>query len=181
MRKEIRIGGFGGQGIGLAGHIIGKALTIYDGKEAVMTQAYGPEARGGASSANIVLADRPIDYPFVQHPDVLIILSQEAYTKFRPTAQPEAIILIDENLVIPTDDDMVHKIPATQIAEELGWRIISNMVMLGFFTATTGLVSRGAMEQSIATSVKQEFKEVNLLAFARGFEYAPLKAPGVGT
>ena len=66
MRKEIRISGFGGQGVVLAGYILGKGLAIYDGFEAVMTQSYGPEARGGASSANVVLSDEPIDYPFVQ-------------------------------------------------------------------------------------------------------------------
>ena len=79
MRKEIRISGFGGQGIVLAGYLLGKALTLYEEMEAVMTQSYGPEARGGASSANIVVADRPIDYPFVQKADVLVALSQEAY------------------------------------------------------------------------------------------------------
>src|SRR4030067_523155 len=82
MRKEIRIAGFGGQGVALAGMVLGKALTIYEDMEAVMTQAYGPEARGGASSANVVLSDQPIAYPFVQAADVLVALSQEAYSNF---------------------------------------------------------------------------------------------------
>ena len=89
MRQEIRLSGFGGQGIVLAGYILGKALTIYDGLEAVMTQAYGPEARGGASSANILVSDKAIDYPIVHHPDILVALSQEAYSKFKPTAKPD--------------------------------------------------------------------------------------------
>jgi 2-oxoglutarate ferredoxin oxidoreductase subunit gamma len=172
MRTEIRISGFGGQGVGLAGHIIGKALAIYDGKEAVMTQAYGPEARGGASSANIIASDESIDYPFVQNPDVLVALSQEAYTKFRPTAKPDAIILIDEGLVDPFEDDQPQKIPATQLAEELGRRIVTNMVMLGFFTATTGLISREAMEEAIKSSVKERFIKLNLKAFDKGYAYA---------
>ena len=113
MRTEIRISGFGGQGVGLAGTIVGKALSIYDGKEAVMTQAYGPEARGGASSANIVASEKPIDYPFVQHPDILIALSQEAYTRFKPQVKPEAMILIDDELVTPFEDDNPFCIPAT--------------------------------------------------------------------
>jgi 2-oxoglutarate ferredoxin oxidoreductase subunit gamma len=100
MRKEIRIAGFGGQGIVLAGIILGKALALYDDHEAVLTQAYGPEARGGASSASLVISDELIDYPFVQHPDVLVILSQEAYTRFRPEASQDATILIDDGLVI---------------------------------------------------------------------------------
>jgi 2-oxoglutarate ferredoxin oxidoreductase subunit gamma len=175
MHTEIRISGFGGQGVGLAGHIIGKALAIYDGKEAVMTQSYGPEARGGASSANIVADEQPIDYPFVQHPDILIALSQEAYTKFRPTTKPEAVILIDQGLVEPFEDDEPFSIPATQLAEELGQRIVTNIVMLGFFTAVTKLVSRNAMEEAIKTSIKSKFVDLNMKAFAKGFDYAAEK------
>ncbi|MBM3145602.1 MAG: hypothetical protein FJ010_11660 [Chloroflexi bacterium] len=171
MRIEIRISGFGGQGVGLAGSILGKAIAIHDGREAVMTQAYGPEARGGASSANIVAADRPIDYPFVQHPDILVALSQEAYTKFRPDARPKALILIDDDLVNPFDEDRPFGIPATRLAEELGQRIVTNMVMLGFFTAVTDVVSRAAMEEAIKSSVKDKFVELNLSAFTIGFEF----------
>jgi len=87
MRTEIRIAGFGGQGVALAGVILGKALTIYSDYEAVMTQSYGPEARGGASSANLIISDEPIDYPFVLKPDILVALSQEAYTLYRPDAK----------------------------------------------------------------------------------------------
>jgi 2-oxoglutarate ferredoxin oxidoreductase subunit gamma len=171
MRTEIRISGFGGQGVGLAGHILGKALAIYDGKESVMTQAYGPEARGGASSANIVVSDSEIAFPFVQEPDVLIALSQEAYTKFRPTAKKEAKILIDSGLVTPSDEDAPLKIPATKLAEDLGNRIVTNLIILGFFTAVTDIVSREAMEDAIKTSVKAKFIDLNLKAFATGFNY----------
>jgi 2-oxoglutarate ferredoxin oxidoreductase subunit gamma len=172
MRREIRISGFGGQGVGLAGLIIGKALAIYDDMEAVMTQAYGPEARGGASSSDIVTSNEPVDYPFIQNPDVLIALSQEAYTKFRPEAKNDAAILIDEDLVTPFDDDIPHKIPATRLAEELGNRIVANMVMLGFFTAVTKIVSRPAIHEAIETSVKPKFVELNLEAFNRGYKFA---------
>ncbi|MFQ5614874.1 MAG: 2-oxoacid:acceptor oxidoreductase family protein [Anaerolineales bacterium] len=171
MRKEIRISGFGGQGIVLAGYIMGKALALYDKYEAVMTQAYGPEARGGASSANIVVSEKPIDYPFVQYPDILVALSQEAYTKFRPTAKPGAAILIDAELVTPFEDDNPHRIPATRLAETLGRRIVANVVMLGFFTAVTGLIRREAMEKAIESSVKAKTVPLNMRAFATGFEY----------
>ena len=103
MRQEIRISGFGGQGVGLAGFILGKALALYEGREAVMTQSYGPEARGGASSTNVVLSDQEIAYPFVQNPDVLVALSQEAYSKFRPQVKDGALVLIDADLVTPLD------------------------------------------------------------------------------
>ena len=117
MRKEIRISGFGGQGVVLAGYVLGRALSLYEGLEAVMTQSYGPEARGGASSANVVTSDRPIAYPFVQHPEILIALSQEAYSRFRPMAVDHAQVLIDLDLVKPFEDDPVHAIPATKLAE----------------------------------------------------------------
>ena len=171
MRKEIRIAGFGGQGIVLAGYILGKALSLYDGLEAVMTQSYGPEARGGASSANIVVSDEPIDYPFVQRPDILVAISQEAYTKFRPTAKPKSIILIDGDLVNTFEDDRPLEVPATRFAEELGRRIVTNVVMMGFFTAITEVVSKGAMEKAIETSVKSKTVPLNMNAFAKGYEF----------
>jgi 2-oxoglutarate ferredoxin oxidoreductase subunit gamma len=179
MRQEIRLSGFGGQGIVLAGYILGKALTIYDGLEAVMTQAYGPEARGGASSANILVSDEPIDYPIVQHPDILVALSQEAYSKFRPTAKPDALILIDGDLVNPADHQHHYAVPATRLAEGLGRRIVANVVMLGFFTAVTGVVSREAMEEAIKSSVKPKTAPLNLEAFAAGYEYARQKERGL--
>jgi 2-oxoglutarate ferredoxin oxidoreductase subunit gamma len=175
MRKEIRLAGFGGQGIGLAGFILGKALSLYDGFEAVMTQAYGPEARGGASSTNIVLADRSIDYPFVQQADILVALSQESYSRFFPEVKPGAMVLIDEDLVTPQDETNLQAIPATKLAEELGRRIVANMVMLGFFTAVTKAVSREAMEEAIQTSVPKKTIPLNLQAFQTGFDYASEK------
>ena len=172
MRKEIRISGFGGQGVVLAGYILGKALTLYDGFEAVMTQAYGPEARGGASSANLVVSDQPIDYPIVEHPDILIALSQEAYSKFRPTAASDALILIDEDLVDPFPQDDPYRIPATRLAEVLGRRLVANVVMLGFFTAVTRLVGPTALQQAIQTTIKAKAVPLNLQAFSRGYDYA---------
>lgn len=180
IRKEIRIAGFGGQGVVLATYILGKALTIYDGFEAVMTQSYGPEARGGASSANLVVSDEPIDYPFIEHPDFLVALSQEAYTRFRPTAQTDALTLIDEGLVTPFDHDKPVCVPATDIAEDLGRRVVANVVMLGFFTAVTRLVKKEAVEQAIATSVKAKTVPLNLQAFEKGFAYAGEKLPEGG-
>lgn len=175
MRTEIRISGFGGQGVVLAGYILGKAISLYEGKEAVMTQSYGPEARGGASSANVVMSERSIAYPFVQNADILVALSQEAYTRFRPQAKTEAQVLIDQDLVKPHPDDRVHAIPATYLAEELGRRIVANMIMMGFFTGVTTIVSRESMEQSIKNSVKPKTVDMNLEAFQRGFEYATAK------
>lgn len=178
MRKEIRFAGFGGQGVGLAGYILGKALALYDGFETVMTQAYGPEARGGSSSANVVVSDRPIAYPFVQHPDILVALSQEAYTKYFPTTKSDALILIDEDLVSPRSGGEVYFVPATRLAEEMERRIVANMVMLGFFTGVTGLVTRNAVEEAIKTTVKAKTVPLNLKAFVKGYEYRSKEVVG---
>jgi 2-oxoglutarate ferredoxin oxidoreductase subunit gamma len=175
MRKEIRISGFGGQGVVLAGYLLGKALTIYEGFEAVMTQSYGPEARGGASSSNVVVADRPIDYPFIQHADVLVALSQEGYTRFRPETSSEAIILIDSGLVNPDPADKVLGIPATDLAQDLGRRIIANVLMLGFFSATTGIVQMESLIQAVKSTVPNKVVDLNLNALQEGFDYHRLR------
>jgi 2-oxoglutarate ferredoxin oxidoreductase subunit gamma len=175
MRHEIRFAGFGGQGVALAGHVLGKAFALYDGREAVMTQAYGPEARGGASSANVVVSDAEIAYPFVQRPDVLVAFSQEAYARFQPSVKAEALILLDQDLVIYQPDRRHHAIPAGRLADDLGRRIVANMVMLGFFVAVTGLVSRLAIEQAIESSVKAATLELNLQALTNGHDYAERK------
>jgi 2-oxoglutarate ferredoxin oxidoreductase subunit gamma len=140
-----------------------------------MTQSYGPEARGGASSANIVISKEPIDYPFVQRPDILVALSQEAYARFQPTVKPGGLILIDMDLVNSIRHDHHYPIPATRLAEDLGRRIVANVVMLGFFTAVTGVIARQAVEKAIETTVKPKTVSLNLLAFATGYEYAMQK------
>ena len=173
MRQEIRISGFGGQGVALAGFVLGKALSLSEGLEVVMTQSYGPEARGGASSANLVVADKEINYPLVQDADVLVAFSQEGYSKYRAQTKPGAIVFVEEDLVTISENDQVQRIPATRIAEELGRRIVANMVMLGYLTAVTGLAKRESMEQSIQTTVRENTVQLNLEAFAAGYAYAP--------
>lgn len=172
MRREIRISGFGGQGVALAGLIIGRACALYEDLEAVMTQAYGPEARGGSSSADVVVADRPIDYPFIEEADILIALSQEAYTRFRPEAKPEALVIVDEGLVELEPDDAVLAIPATQLAEDLGRRIVANVVMLGFLTRSSGLVKPESMRQAIEDTVRPKTVPLNMEAFEAGYSFS---------
>ncbi len=178
MRQEIRISGFGGQGVVLAGFLLGKAFSLYQDMEAVMTQSYGPEARGGASSSSIVVADYPIAYPFVQKADVLIALSQEGYTRYRDETKPEATIIIDEGLVTPKPRDQPLRIPATKLAEDLGRRIVANVVILGYFCAISDVVSREAMEKAIRTTVKPRTLSLNLEAFEVGFAYAKVEERG---
>ena len=171
---EIRIAGFGGQGVILSAVVLGKAASIYDNGFATMTQNFGPEARGGACSAQLVVSDTPVLYPYVTRPDIIVIMSQEAYNRFAPELKPEGLLIVEEDLVRVSDlkgDPKVYSIPATRIAEELGKRMVLNSVMVGFFTAITKLVSADAVRKSVADSVPASYRELNLKAFERGFEY----------
>jgi 2-oxoglutarate ferredoxin oxidoreductase subunit gamma len=171
---EIRIAGFGGQGVILSAMIIGKAASIHEGGHATLTQSFGPEARGGASSAQVVLSDRPIAYPYVTAPDVLIVMSQEAYTRFAPELKEEGILIVEEDLVRISHlkpGTRVYGVPATRLAEELGRRMVLNVVMVGFFAAITGLITAEALRQAVADSVPPATRELNLRAFDKGFEY----------
>lgn len=176
MKKwEVRFAGFGGQGIILASYIVGKAAALYDEKKATHTQSYGPEARGGACSAGVVISDINIDFPFVQNPDVLVLMSQEAYTTYIDQCKKDTLVLIDEDLVEIKKkeiDRRYYRIPATRIAEGLQRKIVANIVMLGFFTAITGIVKKESMEKSIETSVPAPLVKLNIEAFNKGFEYA---------
>lgn len=171
---EIRIAGFGGQGVILSAILLGKAASIYENGFATMTQNFGPEARGGACSAQLVLSDSPVLYPYVTKPDIMVIMSQEAYNRFAHELKPGGILIVEEDLVRVShlkDDPRVYSVPATRLAEELGKRMVLNSVMVGFFTAVTKLLSADAVRKSVADSVPPAFRELNLKAFEKGFEY----------
>lgn len=173
MRQEVRLAGYGGQGIVLAGLLLGKAAALYDGKEAVFTQSYGPEARGGASNADVVIADAPVDYPLVTRPDCLVVMFQEAYERYRPSLVEDGLLVLDQDLVKPGGGERKFRaIPATRLAEGLGKKIAANVVMLGFFTAVSGLVSREAAEAALRSTIAPRHLELNLRAFATGYDYA---------
>ncbi|MDP2932199.1 MAG: 2-oxoacid:acceptor oxidoreductase family protein [Chloroflexota bacterium] len=180
-REEIVIGGFGGQGIILAGYIVGKAAAIYDKKNVTFTQDYGPEARGGACRAQVVISDSQVSYPYVETPSVLAVMSQEAYTKYTPALRPDGCLLIDEELVKPDKTAReIFAIPATRIAQELGRAAVANIVMLGFLTAVTKIVSTEAIKKSVLDSVPKGTGELNMKAFERGYACGleKLKAAG---
>jgi len=174
MRAEIRFAGFGGQGIISAGKITGRAAAIFDGKNAVMMQSYGPEARGGACNADLVVSDATIGYPQLHRPQLAVIMSQEAYEKYGSTVDPDGAMILDEDLVdtsdVPPAVDRVYAIPATRLADELGRKIVANVVMLGALAAITGVVSRDAMREAILSSVPPRTVELNERAFETGFE-----------
>ena len=171
---EIRVAGFGGQGVILSAIVLGKAASIYQGEYATMTQNFGPEARGGACSAQLMLSDQPVLYPYVTQPDVLVVMSQEAYTKFAPELKDGGTLLIERDLVRVTETSAqtrIYSIPATRIAEELGKRMVLNIVMVGFFAAVTQLLEADAVRKAIADSVPSSFRDLNLKAFDKGYEY----------
>ena len=168
-RTEVRLAGFGGQGIILAGYLLGKAAALYDGQHAVLTQAYGPEARGGACNADVVISDAPVDYPEVSNPSVMVVMSQEAAGTFLSGLSADGLALFDSGLVDPPWEGRRFSLPATDIADRLGRRIVANVVMLGYFAATTQLVSRTALEEAIRTTVRPQTIDLNLRALAAGF------------
>ncbi|MBI5532547.1 MAG: 2-oxoacid:acceptor oxidoreductase family protein [Deltaproteobacteria bacterium] len=171
---EIKFGGFGGQGIILAGMIVGKAAALYDNKEATLTQAFGPEARGSACSAQVVVSDSRILYPYVHRPHIMMLMSQDAYTRFSPELAKGGTLVIEEDLVNPVplpEGAVVYKAPATRIAEELGRRMVLNIVMVGFFASVTKLLSAEAVRKAVQDSVPKGTIDLNLKAFDRGFEW----------
>jgi len=171
---EIKFGGFGGQGVILAGMIVGRAAALFDNKEATLTQAFGPEARGSACSAQVVVSDQRILYPYVNHPGIMMLMSQDAFARFSPELAPGGTLVIEEDLVKPVPlppGARVFKAPATRIAEELGRRMVLNIVMVGFFAAVTDLLSPEAMRKAVQDSVPKGTIDLNLKAFDRGFEW----------
>ena len=144
-RTEIRLAGFGGQGVILAGMILGRAASIYENLQATLIQSFGPEARGGACSAQVIISPEPIYYPYIEKSDVLVLMSQEASRLYTGTVREGGTILYEEDLV---DVEAVPEgvralgVPATRIAEELRRTMILNIVMVGFFTAISETISR---------------------------------------
>ncbi len=173
-RQEIRLTGAGGQGIILAGQILGQAASIYEtGKFATLTQSYGPEARGGSCSAEVVISDEPIAYPYVVNPQILVIISQEAYQKYAQNLQAETLVIIDPDLVKPkpSRNNKIRSIPATNLARELGRVVVANIIMLGFLSAVSNVVSAEALQKSIMSTVPKGTGEFNTKAFRLGHEY----------
>lgn len=181
-RTEVQLGGFGGQGIISAGRIVGLAAAIYDGLEACFTQSYGPEARGGAAGSQVILASNPIHHPHLIKPTSMIIMSQGAYSKYISTLAEDGLLVFDDSLVdLPPEhrtDIKTFGIPATRIAEEAGNNRAANTVMLGFWSAVTGIVSREAMRQAVAESVPAKAVGLNMKVFEIGFERGLEHQPG---
>lgn len=179
---EIRITGFGGQGVILCGYVIGKAASIYNNQHATMTQSFGPEARGSACSAQVITSDERVLYPYVTAADILIAMSNDGYTMHKDSMDEKGILVYEKDLVTPKKlgkDMKAYGVPATRIAEELGRKIVLNIVMLGFMGAITDVVPMEALRKAVQSSVPEGTEELNLKAFDRGCEYGlDLKGKG---
>lgn len=175
-KTEVRITGYGGQGVILSAYIIGKAASIYDNKNATMTQSFGPEARGSACSAQLIVSDKRILYPYLTQPNILIAMSQEGYKKYETGLDKNGVLIIEQDLVKPPeaikDTVKIYSCPATRIAENLGRKLVLNIVMVGFFTKVTKLINVEAMKEAVKTSVPKGTESLNLKAFEAGFNFS---------
>jgi 2-oxoglutarate ferredoxin oxidoreductase subunit gamma len=172
---EIRIAGFGGQGVIMCASVIGRAASIVENGFATMTQNFGPEARGGACSAQLILSPTPILYPYVTEPDLMVLMSQEAFLKFHGEIKPGGTLIVERDLVrvqdVTAPDVKVYAIPSTRIAEDLGKKMVQNIVMTGFFGAISGLLERDSLRKAVEDSVPPAFAEMNRAAYDAGYEY----------
>ncbi len=174
-RVELRFSGSGGQGMILAGIIMAEAAAIYDGKNAVQSQSYGPESRGGASRAEVIISDEEIDYPKATSIDAMLAMTQEACNKYHSDIKKGGILLVDSEEVrdIPKGDFRVYSFPIIRYAmENLGKAIVANIMALGMITELTGVVSHQALEKAVLARVPAAFLELNKKALHEGFEKA---------
>jgi len=172
-RRELRIAGFGGQGVVLAGNIVGQAVAVYDKQYAAFTQNYGPEARGGSCTAEVVASEEPIGYPYLTDPGIVVILSQDAYNKYGKNLPPQTQLIIDPDLVKPDPADRhpYLTVPTNRMARELGRVVVANIILLGFLAAVNNFVTVEALRKSVLASVPKGTGDFNMKAFELGYKY----------
>lgn len=178
-RYEIRFSGSGGQGLILAGVIFAEAATIYDRINAVQSQSYGPEARGGASKSEVIISDKVIDFPKATAIDLQLSLTQEACTKYYKDVKGNGTLLVDEDFVkeIPKGTFKVIKLPIIRTAsEEIGKAFVANIVALGAITAITGKVSIASVEKAVLSRVPKGTEDLNKKALMAGYNLAKAAA-----
>ena len=166
-RHEIRLCGFGGQGIALAGKILGSSFSFYGNRHSVTTQSYGPESRGGAARSEVIISNETIDYPKVVEADILVLLSQPAYDKYLAAVKPDSTVIVDSDLV-NTNKNNIYSVPFTKIADDLGRKVVANSVMLGYLSASTEAISAKSLRNTIRGKVPQHTIDLNIKAFNEG-------------
>lgn len=171
-RIEIRLAGTGGQGMILAGILLAEA-AVADGRQVLQTQSYGPEARGGASRADVIISDQEVHFPEVLEADVLLCMSQEACDRYADEVKERGLVILDQDNVARAPTTEAIRAPITTLSRETTGREISaNVVALGLLVGLTGVVSRSALEAAVQARVPKGTEEVNLRALAAGFEMA---------
>lgn len=175
--QEIRLQGFGGQGIITAGRLIGEAASLHERKHAVMTEDYSPYVTGGWSRADIIVSDEPIDYPLVSNPDLLVAMSQDGLDDNWRKTKDDGEIIFEKSMVNASavSGHRMFAVPALSVAEKLGKKVVANIVVLGFLTAKTGVVCRESMQDAILKRYPKA-AELNKTAFQRGLELAATEA-----
>ncbi len=174
---EIRISGLGGQGVVLAGRILGKG-AVYSGKNAVQTQSYGAEARGSAAKSEVIISDGKIGFPMVRKCDVLIAMSQQAVEKNVKDLKKEGLLLIDSTNIkkVPKIKARIFKIPATETSKKtFGEKLYANMIMLGALIKIAMIVKEESMEKAIRNTFPEKFVGINIEAYKKGKELAHIE------
>lgn len=174
-RTEVRFSGSGGQGIILAGVILAEAAAIYDDKNAVQSQSYGPEARGGASKSEVIISDQEIVYPKATNIDILLTLTQVACDKYSSDIKEKGVLIVDSHEVqtIPKGNFTVYSLPIFELAQEkIGKLIVANIIALGVVVGLTDVVSRKAIEEAVLARVPRGTEELNVKALQVGFDEA---------
>ncbi len=172
-RFEIRLSGSGGQGLILAGVILAQAIGVGDGKNAVQTQSYGPEARGGASRADVVVSPDQIFYPKTMKLDLLLALTQEACDKYYPDMKEDGLLIVDSTLVTQIPTKKYYGFPFIRLArEEIGHAMVANVIALGAITELTGIVSKESIKNAVLSRAPRGTEEKNQKALELGFKIA---------
>lgn len=172
-RVEVRLAGSGGQGLLLAGLILAEAAGVHEGREVAMAQSYGPEARGGASKAEVIISEAPIDYPLCSHVDVLLAMTQEAADAYSWDLKPGAWILVDADLVTHPPSSLAIGLPFTSAAKnKLKKVMVANIVALAAIAEITGIVSRRSLEKALLERVPRGTEELNKKALNLGVKLA---------
>lgn len=171
MRSELRLRGVGGQGIITMGYVIGRAATLYDRREVCMTEFYGPEITGGFAKTDLIIQDEPIDYPIVDHPDVFVVMSNDAWLADGGSLREGGMVIYDTdfvNMENPTDN--MIGIPAMKEALKLGRKVVANVILMGALQEITGVVTKESLEKALLDRVPKGTEELNLSALHKGYE-----------
>lgn len=172
-RYEIRFGGSGGQGIILAAIVLAEAAGVYSNKNVCQTQAYGPEARGGYSKAEVVISSQPIDYPKAMKPDLFLAMNQASCDNYFLDLKPEGLLLVDSTLVHQVPTSRAVSIPFTEIArKDMGREMVANMVALGAVAKLSRLIPIKHLEQALSARIPPGTQEINMRALHAGIKAA---------